>query len=43
MSAEVASFLDYLLAGGTGIEPAPCGFGVRLVPSTGVHSRPPHL
>src|SRR5689334_14789416 len=27
MSAEVASFLDYLLAGGTGIEPAPCGFG----------------
>jgi len=30
MSAEVASFLDYLLAGGTGIEPAPCGFGDRL-------------
>jgi hypothetical protein len=32
-----------LEAGRAGIEPAPCGFGVRLVPSTTVHSRPPHL
>src|SRR5262249_2079574 len=28
-------------AGGTGIEPAPCGFGVRLVPSTSVRTRLP--
>jgi hypothetical protein len=29
-------------AGGTGIEPAPCGCGVCLVSSTGVRTRPPH-